>query len=180
MEDETAAVRTVSESAVNIPADVAATTVADVPSDVVSATVVDVTDIVTAGAMTVTGRRTVVHDEAAIDASIVDDITAAEGDSIRGATEPDKLEDVCSKVATLVTGATDAETGVLLVEKLSKDTFGNAIKGEAVIATDTGDTTGAPTSAFGTLMGIAACTACLRAASISSGIVHLDCFVTLL
>lgn len=61
-----------------------------------------------------------------------------------------------------------------------KDIFGNAIKGEAVIATDTGDTTGAPASVFGTLIGIAACTACFRAASISSGIVHFDCFVTLL
>jgi hypothetical protein len=45
-----------------------------------------------------------------------------------------------------------------------KDIFGNAIKGEAVIATDTGDTTGAPASVFGTLIGIAACTACFRAA----------------
>lgn len=57
-----------------------------------------------------------VLDKAAIDASIVDDKTAAEGDSFRGATEQDKLEDVCSKVATLVADAADIEPEVLLVE----------------------------------------------------------------
>lgn len=84
----------------------------------------------------------------------------------------------CITGAATVGGPVDANT-VVDTDMLGADRFGDALEGDDVTATGTGDATvdndpsGFPTED-------AAFSACSRAIFSSSGIVHLDCFVTLL